>query len=398
MFNKIKTMFKGTSTAANQILSAFSSSYAYSGRRSDSFILDSYDKSPWLHAIVNKIAFAVASVELEFYDSKGNLLEDHPAKTLIDNMNPILTPLQNKMLLSSYIELIGRAYLLAERDSKNRIVELYPVNPKDIIFEPRLNDTHYKISIGTNVLDVPKEDVIKIFNPSPSDPTVKGTGLGTVTTDEVESDEYAAKYIKAYFNNAARPDIIVTAQGLKKEDTERLEHKWNDKLKGVFNAHKTFFLNRQIDITRLDTSFKDMDMVELRKFLRDEMINTAAIPPELFGVLSSSNRGTISHAEHIFNTQVIKPRINLIIQSLQKFVIDKSYPGVTIKHKPFIIGDRDFEFSVMNRFPQAFTMEEVRKLVGKTGTIEPEDSIAENDKKPEGNPTPRQSEDPVVDN
>lgn len=398
MFDKNKTkLFSKTSSKKSNSsdFSSFISGNGIAPRKTDSMILKSYDESPWLHAVVSKIAFAVSTVEIEYKNLKGDAIENPVLSKIVEEMNPILTPIQNRMLLCMYLDLIGRAYCVCERNKAGKIIEIYPVNPLDIVSEPNQYEDFYRIIFVDTVKDIHKSDVIKFWNPSPVNPMTKSIGFGSALSDEIETDEYAAKFSKDFFINRARPDLVVTANGLKKEDTERLESRWNDSLRGVTKQFKTFFMNRQVEITRLDTNFKDMNLVELRKSVRDEIVSIAGVPPELLGILSSSNRGTITHAEHMFNVQVVKPRITMILQTLQKFLVEDSYKGNKISAKKFVSSDRDFLFAVMTRFPQAFTQSEARKLVGLTGEIKYEDSLAFNDKKPAGNNTPRVSEDPV---
>ena len=60
-----------------------------------------------------------------------------------------------------------------------------------------------------------------------------------------------------------------------------------------------------MDVKPLGISPKELDMVQSRKFLRDECLQHYQIPPEAFGIIENSNRATIDSSLYLAQKKCI---------------------------------------------------------------------------------------------
>jgi len=133
------------------------------------------------------------------------------------------------------------------------------------------------------------------------------------------------------------------------------------------------FLKTPVEVKTLDQNFRNMQMKELRDQERDTIIQTWGVPPELFGIVSSSNRSTIDMAPFIFATYVLVPRLERMRDTLQARLIPEYDESIILDYVSPVPEDRLFKQSVMNGQPGAFYANEFRELAG----LPPEDELDE---------------------
>jgi len=393
--------------AAGEVLlgGEFSSTFQlYSGgqppTRGDSEILKAYKKMPWLRAAANKISRSIASnawklyvirdnntgkaisrkdikrmdingrrKELKELQQNDNLEEitDHVFLDLITSMNPLMIGLVGRQLIQIWLDLVGEAYLLVERNKLGLPGELWPLPPTAIKEIATINKPYYRISLGSWNDTIPAEDIIMFKDPDPSNPYGRGSGLAQSMGmgDELDTDEYAAKHTKSWFYNRARPDILVTSPELSPKDTVRLEEDWQRKHQGFYRAYKAHFLNKDVKVHELNQTFENMQLVELRQFERNIIIEVFGIPPEILGIIESSNRATIDAADTLYGKHVLVPRLELLREVFQVRLVDQFDNRLLLDYESPVPEDREYKKEVMNNTSWAFMIDEHREAAGK---------------------------------
>lgn len=178
-----------------------------------------------------------------------------------------------------------------------------------------------------------------------------------------------SKYIKAFFYNHARPDVIITPKGenasLNPNEMERLEQQWTNEHQGFWRAFKPLFANRAVDVKVLEANFRQLQMKDLRQHVRDICLQVWGVSPEILGVLENSNRATIDAADYLFSKWVVVPRLEDWRLDYQRLLVPEYDERLILDYESPVQEDKAFAKEVMSALPEAFELDEIRDVVGK---------------------------------
>jgi HK97 family phage portal protein len=324
-----------------------------------------YGNSPRLDP-VRYIAKTCASEELKLYkksDYRQNgegaeIIGEHELYDLLDNPCPTFPELDGwtlRYLTFAYIDLVGECGWLKIREGR-KVVALLPIPKEWILQKPTVGNHFYQImpygeTAGTTLTVDPK-DFVYFKDVNLCDPYGNGKGLSESIADEIETDEFASKYQKNFFYNDATPPYVVTGYQGNEQGAERLKATLKEKMGGFRKAREPAVLTGSQDIKPLGISPKELDMVESRKFLRDECLQHYQLPPEVFGIIENSNRATIDASYYLTQKNVIIPRIRFFERVLNNQLLNE-YDDLICRHKIKVIEDDDlnlriYSFGVQN--------------------------------------------------
>lgn len=371
-------------------------------RRGASELLRAYKEMPWLRTVVDAVADNVANVQWRLYrrldastqrdfvfrsgsksardvrakalTEAGDLVEltDHPVLALLIDPNEYLSGRAVTKLTQIHLDLVGEAYWVLDRDEVTGVVVgAWPVPPNAVLSLPDWSkpkeEQFYQVNIGSKARRVPARDVVALRHLDPDDPLGRGVGPAFALGDELDCDEYAARYTKNFFFNSATPAAIVSIEGLSdanapavkafKESLER-EHK------GPERAGKLLVTSGKTTFARLDTSLKDMQFVELRRFLMEFVRQTYRVPPEIVGDISNSNKATAFAARELLAEQAVVPRLEFLRTELQARLVPLFGNDLVLDYDSPVPADREHQLAVMSRMPEAFSYTEWRELAG----------------------------------
>ena len=360
-------------------------------------LLDLYSQAPWLRAVVNKVGRSVATTDWKLFISTdaqdrairntklqragvdyrpnlikgqldlGNLREinEHPLLDLLNHGNDNLMGQQALQVTQHHLDLVGEAFWLMEKNQLGQPVAFWPLPPDWIKELPSKSHPFYRIGAHRGVeTEVPLTEVLAFKDPDPANPYGRGSGIARSLGDEIEIDEYAAKHMKSFFYNRARPDIIIHGDSISDEDSKRLEQKWLSKHEGFWRAYKPLFFSRKIEIKELTQTFENLQMVSLRKSERDAIINVYGFPPEKFGIVGESKRSTIAAADFFWTKDILKPRIELLRDTMQEHLVPLYDDRLILDYNTPVIQDDEHELNVMSKAAFAFTIDDWRAKAG----------------------------------
>lgn len=374
-------------------------------RRGTLELLQSYRKMPWLRAVNHRISTSIASVPWTLYvqqNGKGKAvrnvkaqradrinrnkilrrmkqqevlkqIESHPLLDLLDTANPAMTGRSARQITQTYLDLKGETFWVLERNAYGMPIEFWPVPPHWVIQTPSIHFPSFKVSFRGWNGDIPASEIIWIKDPDPENPYGRGTGLAEALGDELETDEYAAKHVKAWFYNRATPDIIVGLEGADKDQAEAARIRWEQKHRGFWNAFKAHFTSGKITVHQLSQTFADQQLKELRQFERDTIIQVYGISPEILGIITNSNRATIDAADYMFARWVLVPRLELLRSEMQERLVPEFDDRLILDYESPIPEDNEFKLKVMEKSPWAFKRNEWREFA----EFEPDEQIGE---------------------
>jgi len=349
----IKAAFTGLpNQSLLKMAQAFSPMYGEPPRRSTEDWIDLYNKSPRMNPI-HQIASDVATSAYGIYnqgDKKKNKLEGNPVEQLLKRPSPNLTMTEYCLFYVTMVYLLlpaGEAFWIKERSRLGKVTELWPVPPVWVREIPSINKDYFTIYPQGNMqatpIKVPPMDMVYFKKPDVTNPYLRGVGRAEAIGDEIETDEYQAKWQKRFFYNDAIPPMVGMMQGADETAVTRMEESWQQKYGGFNNSHKMAWLNWDAKFQILKETNKDMDFIESRKYLRDVTNQHFSIPPELFGILENSNRSTIDAAYYLYTKNVLRKELKFIDDTLNLQLVPDFSKSQYIEHDNVVPEDEEFK-------------------------------------------------------
>lgn len=320
---------------------------------------DLFHKNPRLDA-VHVIGQAVSTTPLKVYKkaevrAKGHAadpLDDHPLYELLENPMPMYPEIDGVALLyltSILVDLVGEFFWLKIRAAGpgSQVVSLMAVPAAWVAGTPSVSTPYFLIYpfgvTAGKAFPAAPEDVIWFKRVDATDPYSRGRGLSESIADEVEADSMAAKFQKNFFFNDATPPYVIFAPGASDLQAQALKDSWIAKVGGWINARKPAVLNgKDVTIQQLSESQKDVDMINSRKFWRDEANQHYQIPPEIFGIIENSNRSTIDASFYLFAKNVLRYRLYSIERTLDRQLVAPDFDKkLCVRFDNVVIEDED---------------------------------------------------------
>lgn len=369
-------------------------------RRAAADYLKAYSTMPWLRAALGRISWDVAATQWCLFAPKGNArrelarvvqrcnepierraliakaqeegkLEEitaHPVLDLMAQANPIHTGMVARRLAQIHVDAVGESFWLIERDKLGMPSQLWPMPPNWVKRTPTPTDPRFRVEFKGWRGDVPATEVIWFCDADPANPYGRGSGVATSLGDELETDEYAARTMKATFYNRAKPDLIVSPKGgdtLKGDQVDRLEEGWNRHNRGFWKVARPYFLKRSVDVKELNTNFRSLQLIELREFERDTCLQVFGVSPEILGIIrSGSSRASVTTADLIYARRVQMPRLEMMRPTLQQGLVDQFDDRLVIDYVSPVTTDQELALNAAKVAPWALTQDEWRRKAG----------------------------------
>lgn len=312
--------------------------------------LQMFTKSPRL-AVVDRIASDLANIGGRLLqvneDGTETEITQHRFLDFMAQPNPLYEMTSSAMwrLHEIYLLLVGESFFLIERDEFDRPIELWVVPPHWVKMTPYLGSPSYTIiSPGGLTMTVPVDDMFVMKNLNPLDPFMRGLGIAESIADEVEIDEYAAKFQKRFFYNDATPPVVFLMPDASDEQRNAFMARWNQKHKGVENSHRAAALSGNVDVKELGSSDgKNLGFIESRVAMRDAVLEHFGVPREIMGITENSNRATADAAQYIYAKNVLTPRIKTREEAINKQLLPLFGDGLVWRFDPVVPYDKDFD-------------------------------------------------------
>lgn len=311
--------------------------------------IEAFRTNPRL-AVIERIAGDLAYAKGKLYrvDEAGeeHELTDHPFLEFWKHPNP-LHEMSNAALwrlLEIYLKLKGEGYFIIEKDEAGLPAELWPVPTHWVQQTPYLDHPFYTVRLTSGVImPVSVDDMFVMKDLNPVDPFRRGLGQAEALADEIETDEYAAKFQKRFFFNDATPNLVIAMPKSTEEQRKRFRAEWMERFKGVFKSHGVATVNGEAIINKVGDNMKDMDMVNGRTFLRNAVLEHFGVPREIMGITESSNRATSEAAQYIYAQNVLMPSLLRREEAINEQIIPLFGPDLVWHFEDIVPRNQEFD-------------------------------------------------------
>ncbi|MDR1465432.1 MAG: phage portal protein [Oscillospiraceae bacterium] len=327
------------------------SRWTHPPERNTAEFIGAFRTSPRL-AVVDRIStdlsFAPGKLFRIQSDGTETELTRHPFLDFWAYPNPLMEYSSEALwqLQQIYLLLKGEGYFIISWDHQHRPCELWPVPVQWVLNTPYEGQPFYVIrSPNGTVMNVSVDDIFVMKRLNPLDPSLRGLGQAEALADEIEIDEYAAKFQKRFFYNDATPAAIVHLQGATDEQVKRFHAGWMERLKGVFNSHGLITVggNTTPNVQKLADNMRDMDMLQGRAAMHEACRRHFGVPPEIMGETANSNRATSWNAQIIYNQQVLTPMLAAREKAINQQLVGWFGEDLVWRFDPLVASNEEFD-------------------------------------------------------
>lgn len=327
--------------------------------------LETYEATPWVRAVAGKVAAEIGRTQwtLSRVDRQERV-RDHIMMRALRKPNTMMSSAGLFRVTQLSLDLVGDSYWLLERNALGAPVQFWPIPPHWVAEVATPKEPTFRINWQMWQARIPESEILWLHDPMPANPYARGSGIIKALSDEVETDEYAAKHAKTLFFNRAMPDFVVMDEDADDAELQTHERKWRQKLQGFWKAMSPFFTNRKLEFWQpKQMNLENLTLVPLRKHERDIQLQAWGMPPEQLGIIENSNRATIEASDYVFQSRLIAPRRQFLADELTLRLAAQYDERLEIGFVDTTPADKEHQLNVAKTMPHLNTVDGWRKLL-----------------------------------
>jgi HK97 family phage portal protein len=355
----------------------------------------------WVYTCVRAISEEIAKQRFRLFqvnkDGTNEEIFDHEILDLLEGVNPYQTAYDLKYLTTSYLELAGNSYWLLDgvKNETSKPTAIYLLNPKNTAPIPaKLPEfiKGYKYSINGETQTFQPYEIMHFKYPDPNDPY---QGIGTVQAimDWIQTDNFANDVNLNYFKNGARlGGILSSDNAITDAQMKVMRASFENLYKGAGNAYRVAVLPKGVKYDEASSTPKDMDFANMQTVMRDKILSGFRVPKTILGSSESeTNRATAETANYVFASRTIKPKMELIVQQLNEFLVPRFGDNLYLDFADPVPEDRQLRIqemqAAMGQQPVISVNEAREEYFGLDGVDGGDDVMKDFNKEPVGSPT-----------
>lgn len=273
---------------------------------------DSALQVPEVFAAVRVIAETLAAQPLVLYrktKTGRERAEDHWLYPLLhDQPNPWQTSFEFRETLAAHQVLCGGGFAL-KTVVRGEIRELLPVRPERVTIEqlPASKALVYKVELPDGrILPVPGDRMFHV--PALSWDTIAGLTPYWYQRESIGLSMQLRQFAAKLFKNGAGLRLVLThPETMSDEAYKRLTESFDEQYAGVSNAHKSLLVEEGIKVEKVSQSAEDAQMLESRRFSKNEIATFTRLPPHLLGDLDRATHSNIEQQSLEFIIYTMQP-------------------------------------------------------------------------------------------
>lgn len=322
--------------------------------------IEAFHTSFPLHMAVRAIYDAVGEID---YFWQG---DSDPDEFSLERPNRWHQSAEHFGLCAAYLKLGGEYFAIKNQTARG--VELWPIPPHDVE-EPESPSGKWMIEDGAvaglsrNRFD--RDELLIIQEPSLLDPFMEGRGSGQVVGHDIDIHEAAGEHIATYLENHARPDAILSGEGIDEEEFRRLADSLQGKHGGPGRSGQIEGMSSEIDIQTLTEPLENIGGPDLRRASSQICRQVFGVPPSVVGDVSDTNFATAKAEERIFKQNTVRPLVKKIVEAHQAQLVTPDLDGEhTLVTGQIVPSNTEHQLEFAKEHPGAVLVNEGREAVG----------------------------------
>jgi HK97 family phage portal protein len=296
-------------------------------------------------ACVDVISSAIATLPAIVYEvlPDGNRRErpDHPVARLIRQPNRVQSWPDLVRFFMSQVLLYGNSLLTMEHDGNGQPIALNPLpwwNAQPIIVPAQPEEAMGPLApSGRLAFDtlrtiapwggtgVPRRYFVEevFYLRDRSDTGVLGSSRLSRAPMLVQQGLSVQAFATYLWENTGTPNLALTHPGqLSKEAADRIANSWAQTQVGPLNARRVLILEEGMKPDPLSVNPEDMEVLESRKFVAEEIARIFGVPPPLVGIWGNANFASSAQAAIWFATNTLAPHCIAIEREFARVVFN----------------------------------------------------------------------------
>jgi HK97 family phage portal protein len=283
---------------------------------------EAYAASIWAYRCITAKAYAVGEIELqvkslddEWIDSSGNIVEERP--TNYANQHPLQRVLDagavrlKRNLIYDY-NIFGQMWIEPTTDY------LFRLNPLTMQIEAdEVGIYAYKQYIGgSEFASWHPDELVRVTGYNPVDDVVGLSPMQWVL-QEIGIEFNISAFVESFFKNDATPSgLLLTDQSIEDTDYTRIRRWWRKVFKGVDNRFKMGFMDKGFTYQQITPNMADLAIQPLREETRREIAALFGVPPVIALATDAANYAVSAEMHKHFYSGTVRPDLNYIVDEL----------------------------------------------------------------------------------
>ena len=271
-----------------------------------------YSQQLWVYALINKLAAAEARLPLLVYrkaeDESRERESGHPLAKLLTQPHPGMSGYRLMEWTSAIENIYGEAFWLKRRDNNGSVIQLYPLHPSSMTFDPEKGTWTFKNG-DTLLQGIKPIDLVhfRLFHP-----TAVTTGLSPLEPlrSTLENEWHARNATSSFWQRGARPGMALKhPANLSEPAQQRLRAQVDSMHSGSGNTGTTILLEEGMATEKMSLTAEEAQYIETRKLNREEVCAAFDVPPPVVHILDHATFSNITEQMRSMYRDTMAPRL-----------------------------------------------------------------------------------------
>ena len=332
-------------------------------------------QNTWVYTAINERGKSVAGTGYDIIynpskiEDEGEVLPNHPAKTLLKNPNPYMGGSYLWYYSQWWADLDGNFFWLVLPDAQNNPAEIWPLPSSDITIETGDNqnviDNYlYEPANWGGQFDIDPYYMFHFRYPNPFN-YFRGMSPLVAALLPAQSDTAMARWNGSFFgqNNTMPSAIINVSSGVPGKLIDQIDiDAIQESLKSSYAAteRKTVVTGAyDLDVELLTYNAKDMDFLAGRQFTKEEIFTAYGIPPGMLdkdATMANANVG-----KEVFMENTMHSLLTLLDEELTTQFMVKYYgENLELRHEDVRPENKEFKLNEAGTHGGYLTIDEYR--------------------------------------